>query len=154
MGKIKRIGVLTSGGDDPGMNAAIRGVTRTALYYGLEVTGIQHGYHGMIHNNFVDLEAGSVSDILARGGTIVTCGATAGRESRLNLWPLFVKQQRLVGSYGRNRADMEATLRAVQEAWLQPVIGEEYALADTAEAFRDLRAGRILGKAIICPEQG
>ncbi len=71
MGKIKKVGVLTSGGDAPGMNAAIRGVTRTAIYYGLEVTGIRHGYHGMIHNHFVNLRAHSVSDILARGGTIL-----------------------------------------------------------------------------------
>ena len=71
MGKIKNVGVLTSGGDAPGMNAAIRGVTRTALYYGLKVTGIRHGYHGMIHNHFINLKAHSVSDILARGGTIL-----------------------------------------------------------------------------------
>jgi NADPH:quinone reductase-like Zn-dependent oxidoreductase len=51
-----------------------------------------------------------VFQCLARGGTIVTCGATAGREVTINLWPLFVKQQRLVGSYGRTRKDMEATL--------------------------------------------
>ena len=71
MGKIKRIGVLTSGGDAPGMNAAIRGVVRTAIYYGLEVIGIRHGYHGMIHNHFVELKAHTVSDILARGGTML-----------------------------------------------------------------------------------
>jgi 6-phosphofructokinase 1 len=71
MGKIKRIGVLTSGGDAPGMNAAIRGVTRTAICYGLEVTGIRHGYHGMIHHHFVEMKAHSVSDILARGETIL-----------------------------------------------------------------------------------
>jgi 6-phosphofructokinase 1 len=71
MGKIKRIGVLTSGGDAPGMNAAIRGVTRTAIYYGLEVTGIRHGFHGMINKHFVNLRAHSVSDILAKGGTIL-----------------------------------------------------------------------------------
>jgi 6-phosphofructokinase 1 len=71
MGKIKRVGVLTSGGDAPGMNAAIRGVTRTAIYYGLEVTGIRHGYHGMINSHFMNLRAHSVSDILARGGTIL-----------------------------------------------------------------------------------
>ena len=71
MGKIKRIGVRTSGGDAPGMNAAIRGVTRTALYYGMEVSGIRYGYHGMIHNDFVELKANSVSNILARGGTIL-----------------------------------------------------------------------------------
>ena len=71
MGRIKKVGVLTSGGDAPGMNAAIRGVTRTALYNGLEVVGIRHGYHGMIHGHFIDLRAHSVSDILARGGTIL-----------------------------------------------------------------------------------
>jgi 6-phosphofructokinase len=71
MGKIKRIGVLTSGGDAPGMNSAIRGVTRTAIYYGLEVVGIRYGYHGMIHNDFVEMRANSVSDILDRGGTIL-----------------------------------------------------------------------------------
>jgi 6-phosphofructokinase 1 len=71
MGKIKRVGVLTSGGDAPGMNAAIRAVTRTAIYYGLEVTGIRHGYHGMINGHFVNLKAHSVSDIIARGGTIL-----------------------------------------------------------------------------------
>lgn len=71
MGKIKRIGVLTSGGDAPGMNSAIRGVTRTALYFGLEVVGIRYGYHGMIHNDFVEMQANSVSDILDRGGTIL-----------------------------------------------------------------------------------
>ena len=54
---------------------------------------------------------GKCFDCLARGGTVVTCGATAGREVTLNLWPFFVKQQRLIGSYGRNRADIEATLR-------------------------------------------
>ncbi len=71
MGKIKKVGVLTSGGDAPGMNAAIRGVTRTAIYYGLEVVGIRQGYHGMIHKDFIELKANSVSDILARGGTIL-----------------------------------------------------------------------------------
>ncbi len=71
MAKISKIGVLTSGGDAPGMNAAIRAVTRTAIYYGLDVVGIRHGYHGMINNHFVPLKAYSVSDILARGGTIL-----------------------------------------------------------------------------------
>ncbi len=71
MSKLKRIGVLTSGGDAPGMNAAIRGVTRTAIYYGMEVIGIRHGYHGMIHNHFINLRAHSVSDIIGRGGTIL-----------------------------------------------------------------------------------
>jgi len=71
MGKIKKIGVLTSGGDAPGMNAAIRGVTRSAIYNGLEVIGIRQGYQGMIDSNFKPLESHSVSDIIQRGGTIL-----------------------------------------------------------------------------------
>jgi 6-phosphofructokinase 1 len=71
MGKIKRIGVLTSGGDAPGMNAAIRSVTRSAVYNGLEVMGIRQGYSGMINSDFIPLEASSVSDIIQRGGTIL-----------------------------------------------------------------------------------
>jgi len=71
MGKIKKIGVLTSGGDSPGMNAAIRAVTRTAIYNRLEVVGIRHGYKGLIDGNFKSLKSYSVSDILQRGGTIL-----------------------------------------------------------------------------------
>jgi len=71
MGKIKKIGVLTSGGDSPGMNAAIRAVVRTAVYEGLEVMGIMCGYQGMINADFKPLYAHSVSDIIQKGGTIL-----------------------------------------------------------------------------------
>ncbi len=71
MGKIKKIGVLTSGGDSPGMNAAIRAVTRTAIYEGLEVMGIRQGYSGMINSDFIPMQASSVSDIIQKGGTIL-----------------------------------------------------------------------------------
>jgi 6-phosphofructokinase len=71
MGKIKKIGVLTSGGDSPGMNAAIRAVVRTAVYEKLEVMGIMCGYQGMINADFKPLYADSVSDIIQRGGTIL-----------------------------------------------------------------------------------
>ncbi|MGQ9619916.1 MAG: 6-phosphofructokinase [Bacteroidales bacterium] len=71
MGKIKKIGVLTSGGDAPGMNAAIRAVVRTAIYHGLEVAGIRQGYAGMIKADFIPLVSNSVSDIIQRGGTIL-----------------------------------------------------------------------------------
>jgi 6-phosphofructokinase len=71
MAKIKKIVVLTSGGDAPGMNAAIRAVTRTAIYNKIEVIGIRHGLHGMIHGHFKELKAYSVSDILQKGGTIL-----------------------------------------------------------------------------------
>lgn len=71
MGKIKRIGVLTSGGDAPGMNAAIRAVTRTAIYNGIEVIGIRHGYQGLINGYFKLLKTFNVSDIIQKGGTIL-----------------------------------------------------------------------------------
>lgn len=71
MGEIKKIGVLTSGGDAPGMNAAIRAVVRAAIYYGKEVSGIFKGYEGMIQNDIKKLNARSVANILHRGGTFL-----------------------------------------------------------------------------------
>lgn len=68
---MKRIGLLTSGGDAPGMNAAIRAVVRTAIYYGMEVFGIERGYAGLIEDNMRQLEMRSVSDIVQRGGTML-----------------------------------------------------------------------------------
>jgi 6-phosphofructokinase 1 len=68
---IKRIGILTSGGDAPGMNAAIRAVVRSALSYGLEPYGIYNGYRGLIQNEIVPMDRSSVSDIVNRGGTIL-----------------------------------------------------------------------------------
>ena len=69
--KIKRIGVLTSGGDSPGMNAVVRAVARTAMYYGIECIGIKRGYAGLINSDFVVLNADSVRHIVGRGGTIL-----------------------------------------------------------------------------------
>ncbi len=68
---MKRIAVLTSGGDAPGMNAAIRAVVRKGIYHGLEVYGVLHGYKGLIEGEFRYLELGSVGDIIQRGGTIL-----------------------------------------------------------------------------------
>jgi 6-phosphofructokinase 1 len=69
--KVTKIGVLTSGGDSPGMNAAIRAVVRTALYHGLEVYGIMRGYAGMVENDIFKMESRSVANIIQRGGTIL-----------------------------------------------------------------------------------
>ena len=68
---VKTIGVLTSGGDAPGMNAAVRAVVRTAIAYGCQVKGIQKGYSGLLEEEIIDLYAGSVSDIINRGGTFL-----------------------------------------------------------------------------------
>jgi len=69
--KVTKIGVMTSGGDSPGMNAAIRAVVRTGIYYGLEVFGIMRGYQGLIDDDIFKMESKSVANIIQRGGTIL-----------------------------------------------------------------------------------
>ncbi|HRF20175.1 MAG TPA: 6-phosphofructokinase, partial [Chitinophagaceae bacterium] len=69
--KVSKIGVMTSGGDSPGMNAAIRAVVRTGLYHGLEVYGIMRGYQGLIEDDIYKMESRSVANIIQRGGTIL-----------------------------------------------------------------------------------
>lgn len=88
-------------------------------------------------------------ECLARGGTIVTCGATAGRNVTFNLWPFFVKQQRLVGSYGRNRRDIELTLDWAATGKLKAVIDSQFSLDETPAAFARLRSREALGKVLV-----
>lgn len=71
MNKIKSIGVLTSGGDSPGMNAAIRAVVRASIYYDIEVTGFLRGYEGLINDDCMPMDRKSVANIIQRGGTIL-----------------------------------------------------------------------------------
>lgn len=68
---MKKIGVLTSGGDAPGMNAAIRSVVRTAVYKGMEVFGVRRGFNGLINGDIHMMDVKSVGEILHRGGTIL-----------------------------------------------------------------------------------
>ena len=71
---IKKIGVFTSGGDAPGMNAAIRAVVRTAVTQGIEVMGIMQGYIGMIDNKMIPLQMRDMANIIQRGGTVLKTG--------------------------------------------------------------------------------
>jgi 2-desacetyl-2-hydroxyethyl bacteriochlorophyllide A dehydrogenase len=88
---------------------------------------------------------------LARGGTIVTCGATAGREVRLKLWSFFVKEQKLVGSYGRSRKDMQAVLEWAAQGKIKPAIAHIFPLEQTASAFGALRQRQVMGKVLVEP---
>lgn len=87
---MKKIAVLTSGGDAPGMNAAIRSVVRTAIFHDLEVFGIKRGYTGLIEGDYEKMDLGSVADIIHRGGTILGTARCkeffeeAGRKKALN----------------------------------------------------------------------
>ncbi|MBL7760463.1 MAG: 6-phosphofructokinase [Sediminibacterium sp.] len=75
--KVTKIGVLTSGGDAPGMNAAVRAVVRTGLYHGLEMFGVMRGYSGMIDDDIVPMDSRSVANIIQRGGTILKTARSA-----------------------------------------------------------------------------
>ncbi|MGV3773472.1 MAG: quinone oxidoreductase family protein, partial [Verrucomicrobiales bacterium] len=86
---------------------------------------------------------------LARGGTVVTCGATAGKEVQMNLWPFFVKEQRLIGSYGRNRQDLRNTLNWASLGRLRPLVHQTYPLNRTSDAFQRLRDRSVLGKIVV-----
>jgi 2-desacetyl-2-hydroxyethyl bacteriochlorophyllide A dehydrogenase len=123
---------------DPGWTAEVRRLTGKR---GVDIV-VEHVGGALLPQVF---------QCLARGGTVVTCGATAGREVTLNLWPLFVKQQRLVGSYGRNRADFERTLEWAAAGRLKPVIDSTYPLPRAAEALAHLRSRAALGKVLVEP---
>lgn len=78
---MKRIGLLTSGGDAPGMNACIRAVVRSALYFGMEVYGVERGYQGLIDDEMISMDMRSVSDIVQRGGTKLRTARCLDRKS-------------------------------------------------------------------------
>ncbi len=78
MSAIKCVGILTSGGDAPGMNAAIRAVTRAAIYGGLKVKGIYRGYKGLITDEIVEFKTQNVSNIIQAGGTILKTARCKG----------------------------------------------------------------------------
>ena len=71
MAKFRKIGILTSGGDAPGMNAAVRAVAREAMHEGVQVVGIREGYQGLIEGNVFDMTTHDVSGIITHGGTVL-----------------------------------------------------------------------------------
>ncbi|MEN8119860.1 MAG: 6-phosphofructokinase [Bacteroidota bacterium] len=108
--KIKKIAVLTSGGDAPGMNAAVRAVVRAAIYHKLEVVGIEHGYDGMIKGELFKLESKDMRNIIQRGGTILRTARSeefkteAGREiAYKNLKELNIDAVVVIGGDGTFR---------------------------------------------------
>lgn len=95
MTKVKCIGVLTSGGDAPGMNAAIRAVTRSAIYNGMKVKGIMRGYRGLVFDEIVPFKTNSVSNIIQQGGTILKtarCMEFMTEEGRKTAYETLVRE--------------------------------------------------------------
>ncbi len=95
---MKNIAVFTSGGDAPGMNAAIRAIVRAGIYYGLEVIGIKKGFKGMIEGDFTVMDRRSVSNIIQRGGTIL-------KTSRSREFLTFEWREKAVDNLRRNKVD-------------------------------------------------
>ncbi|MCE7996507.1 MAG: 6-phosphofructokinase [Roseivirga sp.] len=94
--QIKRIGVLTSGGDAPGMNAAVRAVVRACIYYDIQVFGIYKGYDGLISGNIEELRVRSVANILSRGGTFLLSARSdefRTKEGRIKAYENFKKHE-------------------------------------------------------------
>ena len=103
---MKRIAVLTSGGDAPGMNAAIRAVVRTGLAKGWDVLGVRCGYSGLISGDILPLGARDVGGIIQRGGTILgsaRCLEFQTEEGRLTARPNFTDMRSNIGRYRRQR---------------------------------------------------
>lgn len=122
---MKTIGVMTSGGDSPGMNAGLRGVVRTAIYRGLEVIGIRSAYAGMIENDFVELGPTSVSGILNRGGTILKSGRSrefltkdGRRRAYENLKDAGIDGLICIGGDGSFRGAID-----LENEWGVPIVG-------------------------------
>ena len=86
--QIKTIGVLTSGGDAPGMNAAVRAVVRTGLHKGFRMIGIQRGYNGLLNGECFEMNLRSVSNIISAGGTILYTALKSAASWALMRWSL------------------------------------------------------------------
>lgn len=96
MNKIKNIAVLTSGGDAPGMNAAIRAVVRAGIYYGMNVTGVLRGYDGLVNGDFIPMDRKSVANIIQRGGTILKTARSEDfktKEGRQRAYDQLIKHE-------------------------------------------------------------
>ena len=99
--KIQRIGILTAGGDSPGLNAAIRGVGKAALHYGMEIIGFRDGFRGLVENRRLKLDKSTLAGILTVGGTIL--GTSRDKPHRMVV-------------DGRTK-DMTETIKANYKAW-------------------------------------
>ena len=129
---MKTIGVLTSGGDAPGMNAAIRSIVRAAAYMGMTVKGILRGYNGLIENNVVDLDIRSVSDIIQRGGTVLytarcPCFATEEgmQEAIKNCKVNGIEGLVIIGGDGSFRGARDLSLRGIPCIGIPGTIGHQ-----------------------------
>jgi 6-phosphofructokinase 1 len=128
--QVKRIGILTSGGDAPGMNAAIRAVVRTAISHGIECVGIRRGWNGLINSDFIPMTASSVSHIINKGGTMLYTARSlefmerSGREKALATCRLLGLDGIVsIGGDGTFRGALALSRQAAEEGLTLQTVG-------------------------------
>lgn len=140
--EIKRIGVLTSGGDAPGMNAAVRSVVRTAMNRGIECIGIRRGYNGLIAGDIKQLDSGSVNHILNRGGTILYTARSQefmtpeGQQKAVDMCKLLGLDGIIgIGGDGTFRGLMELSRRGISVVGIPATIDNDISCTDYTLGF-------------------
>ncbi|MCR4430022.1 MAG: 6-phosphofructokinase [Tepidanaerobacteraceae bacterium] len=139
---MKRIGVLTSGGDAPGMNAAVRAIVRKAVSYGIEVYGIKKGYMGLINSDFVKLDSSSVGDIVHRGGTFLRTArceefkTEEGQQKAIkNLEAFGIEGLVVIGGDGSFRGAIALSRRGIPTIGIPGTIDNDIPFTDYAIGF-------------------
>ncbi|AOY74754.1 6-phosphofructokinase [Clostridium formicaceticum] len=139
---MKTIGVLTSGGDSPGMNAAIRAVVRNAIAKGCRVIGVKRGYDGLIHGQLEEMNLSSVADIIHRGGTILRTARSEefrteeGRKKALNVVKVFgIGGMVVIGGDGSFRGGQELSKLGVPTIGVPGTIDNDLAYTDYTIGF-------------------
>lgn len=140
--QIKKIGILTSGGDAPGMNAAIRGVVRSAIDKNIQVLGFMRGYEGVINSDYIILNSQSVSDIIAKGGTILLSARSkemmtdAGKEKAINVCRhLGIDALVVIGGDGSLTGALELSKRGINVIGIPGTIDLDLACSDYTIGF-------------------
>ncbi|MFZ5966444.1 MAG: 6-phosphofructokinase [Bacillota bacterium] len=139
---MKKIGVLTSGGDSPGMNAAVRAVVRSAIYHGLEVVGIKRGYEGLIKGDIEEMNLSSVADTIHRGGTILRTARSEefktdkGFQHALNVINIFgIDGIVVIGGDGSFRGAQKLSKAGISTIGLPGTIDNDLAYTDYTIGF-------------------
>ncbi len=139
---IKTIGVLTSGGDAPGMNAAVRAVVRTGIFNGLNVLGIKKGYHGLVHGDITEMSLSSVADIIHRGGTTLQTARSKefmteeGQRKALNIMEVFgIEGLIVVGGDGSFKGAVELARKGARVIGVPGTIDNDIPFTDYTIGF-------------------
>ncbi|MCL1983574.1 MAG: 6-phosphofructokinase [Clostridiales bacterium] len=148
---MQRIGILTSGGDAPGMNAAVRAAVRSAIYYEMEVYGIERGYEGLLDGDIREMKVSSVSDILQRGGTILRTARSdrfmtpEGQKRAVDMLENFeIDSLVVVGGDGSFRGALELSKHGVCVMGVPGTIDNDLGYTDYTIGF-DTAVNTVLG---------